>query len=218
MKDGPERRARLERAHLYLVTEPLPEERLRAALAGGVDIVQLRDKGASDQQILEAAPSFRAACAAHGALFVLNDRPDLAVECGADGVHVGQEDAPVEDVRGQIGPDLLIGLSTHAPEQLAAGLSGSADYLCAGPVWETPTKAGRPAAGLGYVGHAAAHAGGRAWFAIGGIDEGNVAEVTAAGASRIVVVRSVRDAPDPGAAARALRAAVSEEASVGSAQ
>lgn len=218
MIDGPARRARLGRAHLYLVTEALPAERLLAALAGGVDIVQLRDKDATDAEILAAAPVFREACDAHGALFFVNDRPDLALACGADGVHVGQEDAPVEQVRSQVGPDLLIGLSTHAPDQFAAGLATSADHLCAGPVWETPTKAGRPAAGLEYVRHAAADAGTRPWFAIGGIDERNAGEVAAAGATRIVVVRAIRDAPDPEAAARALRAAVAGEAPVGTAQ
>jgi thiamine-phosphate pyrophosphorylase len=124
---------------------------------------------------------------------------------------VGQDDAPVAEVRGQLGDELLIGLSTHSPEQFDAALRSQADQLSVGPVWETPTKAGRPAAGLSYLRHAAARGGERPWFAIGGIDEGNVREVVAAGARRIVVVRAIRDAADPEAAAAALRAALDPE-------
>jgi thiamine-phosphate pyrophosphorylase len=135
--------------------------------------------------------------------------------CGADGVHVGQDDMPVAEARRVAGGDVLVGLSTHSPEQLDAALaSGEADQLSVGPVWETPTKEGRPAAGLDYVRHAAQVAADRPWFAIGGIDLGNVREVIEAGASRVVVVRAIRDAADPGAAAAALRAAL-EEAEVG---
>jgi len=130
-------------------------------------------------------------------------------------VHVGQDDMPAADVRERVGDDVLVGLSTHSPEQLDAALaSGVADQLSVGPVWETPTKAGRPAAGLPYVRHAAELAGDRPWFAIGGIDLGNVRAVTQAGASRIVVVRAIRDAHDPAAAASELRAAL-EESPVG---
>jgi thiamine-phosphate pyrophosphorylase len=179
-----------------------------AALEGGVDMVQLRDKSASDSQLHAAVTSLRVLCDRHDALLWLNDRPDLAVEWGLDGVHVGQDDEPVEAVRAAVGPELLIGLSTHSPEQLEAALGGEADQLSVGPVWETPTKEGRPAAGLDYVRHAAGRAAGRAWFAIGGIDMDNVREVTEAGAERIVVVRAIRDAPDPRAAAAALRAAL----------
>lgn len=179
-----------------------------AALAGGVDMVQLRDKSAVDDELREAAAELRGLCDEHEALLWLNDRPGLALECGFDGVHVGQDDEPVEAVRAQVGPELLVGLSTHSPEQLERALGGEADQLSVGPVWETPTKEGRPAAGLGYVRHAAARAAGRAWFAIGGIDMDNVREVTEAGAERIVVVRAIRDAADPRAAAAALRAAL----------
>jgi thiamine-phosphate pyrophosphorylase len=199
---------RLRRARLYLVVEAAAEHVLPAALRGGVDMVQLRDKRADDEEILRTAARFRAVCHEHGALFWLNDRPDLALAAGADGIHVGQDDIPVAEVREQVGDSLLIGLSTHSPAQFDAALRSEADQLSVGPVWETPTKEGRPAAGLEYVRHAAEHGGERPWFAIGGIDLGNVAEVVAAGARRIVVVRAIRDAPDPEAAAAALRAAL----------
>jgi len=211
------RRERLRRARLYFVTDVRPglEELLAVALAGGVDMVQLRDKSASDAELVRAAAVFRRLCDEHGALFWLNDRPDLAGACGADGVHVGQDDMPVADARRVAGANVLVGLSTHSPAQLDAALAaGEADQLSVGPVWETPTKEGRPAAGLDYVRHAARVAGSRPWFAIGGIDLGNVREVIAAGASRVVVVRAIRDAGDPRAAAAALRAAL-QEASVG---
>ena len=181
---------------------------LAAALAGGVDMVQLRDKEAGDDELLRAAAVFRRLCEEHGALFWLNDRPDLAQACGADGVHVGQDDMPVAEVRGIVGPDVLVGLSTHSPAQLAAALDTGADQLSVGPVYATPTKEGRPATGLDYVRHAAESAGERPWFAIGGIDRDNVRDVAAAGARRIVVVRSIRDADDPREAAAALRAAL----------
>ncbi len=211
------RRERLRRARLYFVTDVRPglEELLAAALAGGVDMVQLRDKSASDDELVRAADVFRRLCDEHDALFWLNDRPDLAAACGADGVHVGQDDMPAAEARRVAGEDVLVGLSTHSPAQLDAALaSGEADQLSVGPVWETPTKEGRPAAGLEYVRHAASVAGDRPWFAIGGIDLDNVRDVIAAGASRVVVVRAIRDAEDPRAAAAALREAL-EEAPVG---
>jgi thiamine-phosphate pyrophosphorylase len=200
-------RERLRRARLYLVVEAAAEPVLEPALNGGVDMVQLRDKNADDELLLGAAARFRELCSEHGALFWVNDRPDLAHAAGADGVHVGQ-DEPVDVVREQVGPDLLIGLSTHSPAQFDAALRSEADQLSVGPVWETPTKAGRPAAGLDYVRYAAAAGGDAPWFAIGGIDAGNVEQVVAAGARRIVVVRAIRDAADPEAAARSLRAAL----------
>ena len=203
-----DRRERLRRARLYLVVEAAAEPVLGPALRGGVDMVQLRDKDAPDELILRAAAGFRALCDEHGALFWLNDRPDLARAAGADGVHLGQDDRPVSEARDQLGPDLLIGLSTHSPGQFDAAFASEADQLSVGPVWETPTKAGRPAAGLDYVRHAAEHGGDAPWFAIGGIDAGNVSEVVAAGARRVVVVRAIRDAADPEAAARSLRDAL----------
>ena len=174
-------------------------------------MVQLRDKQADDESILRAAGGLRSLCDEHGALFWLNDRPDLALECGADGVHVGQDDEPVADVRELVGPDVLIGLSTHSPEQFAAAMLSEADQLSVGPVWETPTKAGRPAAGLDYVAFAAQHGGERPWFAIGGIDSANLTQVVAAGARRVVVLRAIRDAADPEAAARDLAGAMPRE-------
>jgi thiamine-phosphate pyrophosphorylase len=201
-------RERLRRARLYLVVEAAAEHVLPAALRGGVDMVQLRDKHAGDDSILSAAARFRAVCHDHGALFWLNDRPDLAVECEADGVHVGQDDQAVSEVRELVGPQTLIGLSTHSPGQFDAALSSDADQLSVGPVWATPTKEGRPAAGLDYVRHAAQRGAETPWFAIGGIDLHNVRQVVAAGARRIVVVRAIRDAGDPRAAASELSGAL----------
>jgi thiamine-phosphate pyrophosphorylase len=201
-------RERLRRARLYLVVEAAAEHVLPAALRGGVDMVQLRDKELDDDSLLEAAARFRAICEEHGALFWLNDRADLALAAGADGVHVGQDDESPEAVRERVGKDLLIGLSTHSAEQFDAALGSEADQLSVGPVWETPTKAGRPATGLDYVRHAAARGGSRPWFAIGGIDETNVGEVVGAGARRVVVLRAIRDADDPEAAARRLRSSL----------
>ena len=195
----------LDAARLYFVVEASASDRLLdAALTGGCDVLQLRDHEASDDELVAAAERFRDACDVHGALFVVNDRPELALQAGADGVHVGQDDLPVDAVRRLVGPDMLIGLSTHAPEQFGAGLDSDADYLSAGPIWETPTKAGRPAAGLNYVRYAASVAT-KPWFAIGGIDEHNIGEVVAAGARRAVVVRAIRDADDPAAVASALK-------------
>jgi thiamine-phosphate pyrophosphorylase len=208
-----DRRERLNRARLYFVTDIRPglEQLLAAALEGGVDMLQLRDKSASDAELLDAAGLFRRLCDSYGALFWLNDRPDLVVQCGADGVHVGQEDMAPSAARALMPGDRLVGLSTHSPSQLELAVaSGDADELSVGPVWATPTKEGRPAAGLEYVRYAARRAGEYPWFAIGGIDLGNVREVIEAGASRIVVVRAIRDAADPRAAAERLCAALYE--------
>ena len=188
-----------------------PTPLLEAALAGGVDLIQLREKSeVADEKLVALSEPFRNAAEAHGALFFMNDRPDLVEACGADGVHVGQDDASVPEARAAAGDGALVGLSTHSPEQFDAALvaEGAArpDQLSAGPVWETPTKEGRPAAGLELIEHAADSANGASWFAIGGIDELNLDEVIHAGAQRIVVVRAIRDADDPEAAARRLRA------------
>jgi thiamine-phosphate pyrophosphorylase len=212
-----DRLERLRRARLYFVTDIRPdlEQLLAAVVAGGVDMVQLRDKSASDEELLAAAEVFRRVCDDGDALFWLNDRADLAPRCEADGVHVGQDDMPPAEVRRVAGIERLVGLSTHSPAQLDAALASSAaDELSVGPVWETPTKEGRAPTGLDYVRYAAAHARDRPWFAIGGIDLANVRDVIKAGASRIVVVRAIRDAPDPRAAAASFRAAL-EEASGG---
>jgi thiamine-phosphate pyrophosphorylase len=203
-----DRRERLLAARLYLVIDAAPAERvLPAALAGGVDIVQLRDKALPDDELIAAARRFRALCDEHGALLIVNDRPDLALECGADGVHVGQDDQETAAVRREVGDELLLGLSTHTPEQIYAARSLPVDYIGVGPVHETPTKPGRPAVGVDLVSYAAAHAG-KPFFAIGGIDESNAGHVARAGAGRLAVVRAIRDADDPEATARALRAAV----------
>jgi thiamine-phosphate pyrophosphorylase len=197
-------RERLRRARLYLVLEAAAEHVLVPALRGGVDMVQLRDKHAADPTILHAAARFRSACDEYGALFWLNDRPDLALECGADGVHVGQDDETPAQARAAVGRERIVGRSTHAPTQAdAAQADPDVDYLAVGPVHATPTKPGRPAAGLDYVSYAARTVT-KPWFAIGGLDAGNVGAVLDRGAQRIVVVRAIAAADDPEAAARAL--------------
>ena len=205
-------RERLATARLYLVCDARPREWLQAAVRGGVDLLQLRDKTLDDGGLVAAARAFREA----GALFILNDRPDLVEACGADGVHVGQDDASPAQARALVGPERIVGRSTHAPEQAdAAEADPDVDYLAIGPVHATPTKPGRPAAGLGYVSYAARTVA-KPWFAIGGLDATNVGEVVERGASRIVVVRAITEADDPAAAARDLRAAL--EAPVGTAR
>ncbi len=201
----------LEDARLYLVCPAIEPGRLRAALDGGVDVVQLRMKDAPDDAILREAAWMREACAAARVPFLVNDRPDLAAAAGADGVHVGQDDVPVAEARRAAGPGRLVGLSTHAPAQLAAAVAAAPDYVAVGPVHATPTKPGRPAAGLDYVCHAASAApAGLPWFAIGGIDATTIGAVVDAGARRVVVVRAITEAPDPAAAAAVLRAALQE--------
>lgn len=209
-----ERGQRLSEARLYLICGAVADELLHAALNGGVDIVQLRLKGASDGEILEAARRFQSACAAHGALFILNDRPDLVEEAGADGVHVGQDDAPPAKARALVGAQRLVGLSTHTPQQVerAAG----ADYIGVGPVYATPTKPGRPAVGLELVRRASRQAR-VPFFAIGGINTRNVAAVRGAGAERIAVVRALTESGDPERTARELRAALTAEVRLGAA-
>ena len=240
--EGPLRRERLRTARLYLCCEARPggkdpEPLLAAALRGGVDIVQLREKSLPRREIELAAQTFRRLCDNNSALFIINDDPDLARACDADGVHLGQDDTTVEEAREMLGPDAIIGLSTHSKEQIAAsrgvpdqadqgrrergvlrtqatedadmrrsGTPPAVDYISVGPIWETPTKLGRPAVGLELISHAASKAP-HPFFAIGGIDSSNVTQVVEAGARRLCVVRAVRDAADPAAAAEALRAA-----------
>jgi thiamine-phosphate pyrophosphorylase len=209
--EGPLRRERLRTARLYLCCEARPhgedpEPLLAAALRGGVDIVQLREKSLPRREIELAAQTFRRLCDNHSALFIVNDDPDLARACDADGVHVGQDDLAAAEARALLGPDAIIGLSTHSEEQIAVAAQAPVDYISVGPIWETPTKQGRPAVGLELVSHAAANAP-HPFFAIGGIDSSNVSQVVEAGARRLCVVRAVRDAADPAAAAEALRAA-----------
>jgi thiamine-phosphate pyrophosphorylase len=208
--DGPLRRERLRTARLYFVCDARPqtdlEALLRAALTGGADIVQLREKELGRAEIERAAGTFRRLADTFSALFIVNDDPELARACDADGVHVGQDDVSAEQARELLGPDAIVGLSTHSEEQIAAGAERPVDYISVGPIWETPTKAGRPGVGLELISHAAEHAP-HPFFAIGGIDTGNAAEVVAAGAERLCVVRALRDSADPEAAASALRQA-----------
>jgi thiamine-phosphate pyrophosphorylase len=215
-KQGDERRERLARARLYVVTGSRQAQGdlpafLDSILDAGVDILQLREKDAEAGDILRWSVEFRAAADRHGALFVVNDRPDLAIAAGADGVHVGQNDLPAPWARRLVGPDVLIGLSTHAPGEFDTAAE-DADYLCAGPVHATPTKPGRPATGVALVVHAAARERSgeetRPWFAIGGVDAATLPEIVEAGATRVVVVRAVADAEDGAAAARALISAL----------
>jgi thiamine-phosphate pyrophosphorylase len=210
-------RERLASARLYLVCEARPRAWLDAALAGGVDLVQLRDRSLDDAGLVAAAREFRSAADGAGALFILNDRPDLVAACRADGVHVGQEDAPPAEARAAVGPDRIVGRSTHAPEQAdAAQADPDVDYVVVGPVHATPTKPGRPATGVGYVEYAARTVT-KPWFAIGGLDAHNLGDVVESGAGRAVVVRAITEAADPGAAARALRTLL-EEVPVGAAR
>jgi thiamine-phosphate pyrophosphorylase len=209
--EGPLRRERLRTARLYLCCEARPrgedpEPLLAAALRGGVDIVQLREKSLPRREIELAAQTFRRLCDNHSALFIVNDDPDLARACDADGVHVGQDDTSVAEARALLGADAIIGLSTHSEEQIVASATAPVDYISAGPIWKTPTKQGRPAVGLELISHAAANAP-HPFFAIGGIDATNVSAVVAAGARRLCVVRAIRDAANPAAAAEELRAA-----------
>jgi thiamine-phosphate pyrophosphorylase len=211
---GADARERLADARLYLCTDARRgrgdlAEFADAALAGGVDVVQLRDKGIEALEELAALRVLADACRRHGRLLAVNDRADVAHAAGADVLHLGQGDLPVPAARALLGDGVLIGRSCHAePEAAAAAAQPGADYFCTGPVWPTPTKPGRPAPGLGLVRYAAALGTDRPWFAIGGIDLGNVDEVLAAGARRIVVVRAITEAADPYAAARDLAAKV----------
>ena len=207
--DGPDRRERLARARLYLVLEAWPhgedpQALLEAALRGGVDVVQLRAKGLEDDALMAAAAPFRAACDEHGALFVLNDRPDLVAGCGADGVHVGRSDTPVAEARSLVGPERLIGLSASTRDEL--GDVRGADYVGV-TAFATPTKEDAVPGGLDLL-RAAAQTLTVPWFAIGGVELSNVSDLVAAGAPGIAVVRAIRDAGDPEAAARELRAAL----------
>jgi thiamine-phosphate pyrophosphorylase len=202
-------RERLAAARLYLCTDARQREGdlpgfLDAVLGAGVGIVQLRQKGLEALDELAFLEVFRRMCDKHGVLLAVNDRADVARAAGADVLHLGQRDLPVETARDIIGPAPVIGRSSHTPAQAAgAARQPGVDYFCAGPVWATPTKPGRPAAGLGLVTAAAALSAPRPWFAIGGIGLDNLGQVLDAGARRVVVVRAITQAPDPAAAAAA---------------
>jgi thiamine-phosphate pyrophosphorylase len=201
---------RLDAARLYLCTDSrsrtgdLPDF-LDAVLAGGVDIVQLREKGLEARAELAALEIFAAAAERHGALFAVNDRADIARAAHAPVLHLGQDDLPVPLAREIVGDEVIIGRSTHDPRQAdAARVEVGVDYYCTGPTWATPTKPGRPAAGLELISHAATAADQRPWFAIGGIENlERLDQVLALGAQRVVVVRAITEAEDPGAAASA---------------
>jgi thiamine-phosphate pyrophosphorylase len=212
-------RERLATARLYLCTDARRgrgdlAEFLDAVLGAGVDIVQLREKGLEAREELALLGVFADACRRHRRLLAVNDRADVALAAGADVLHLGQDDLPVPVARRILGDGPLIGRSSHSPEQAdAAAVQDQVDYFCAGPVWATPTKPGRPGTGLHLISHAAqlshpaqfSHPGRagstRPWFAIGGIGLDNLDDVLAAGATRVVVVRAITDATDPAAAA-----------------
>ena len=209
---GDLRRQRLRWARLYFVCEARPhgqdpEALLNAAMSGGAGMIELRDREHPRNAVERSGRTFRRLANTYGALFIVNDDPYLAMELAADGVHVGQDDMDPAEARRIVGPDAIIGLSTHSREQIAAAAQAPVDYISVGPIWETPTKEGRPATGLDLIREAAQIAE-RPWFAIGGIDPENAYEVTSAGAERLCVVRAIRDAADPRAAATALFGAV----------
>lgn len=211
---GERRRAALQRARLYLCTADRADlaDFVSAVCEAGVDIVQLRDKDLPDRALLERAAIARDAAHGAGALFVLNDRPDLAVACGADGVHVGQDDVPAAVARRIVGPDALVGLSTHTPDELAASAAEPVDYVSAGPVEPTPTKPGRPGTGLDYVRLAAGRSP-HPFFVTGGVSPATLPAIAAAGATRFVVVRALTEAGDPAAVAQELRRLLIDESS-----
>ncbi len=199
----------LASARLYLCTDSRAEQGdfadfLRAAYAGGVDVIQLRDKNIEAAEELEKLEVLRSVAEEFGKLWAVNDRADIALLSGAPVFHVGQKDLPLPAARSLVGTDVSLGLSCHDPAQATAAAASGADYFCVGPLWATPTKPGRAAVGLSMVEHAAALATDKPWFAIGGVDLSTVDQVVDAGASRIVVVRAITHAEDPTAAAQAL--------------
>ena len=195
---GHHRRQKLHQAHLYLVTTPTEQlfEAVEAALQGGLSLVQYRDKTADDRERLSNARKLRQLCDRYDALFIVNDRVDLALAVHADGVHLGQQDLPLAVARQQLGPQRLIGCSTTNPDEMQQAIQDGADYIGVGPVYETPTKPGKAAAGFDYIRHAIQHAA-IPWFAIGGIDPNNIQTVVSAGAARVAVVRAIMYAEQP---------------------
>ncbi len=208
-RTGEWRRLRLTNARLYLCTD-LRLDRgdlepfLHEVLAAGVDVVQMREKQAPPDVLELAGDVFREVAHRYGALFIVNDDPELAVEVGADGVHVGQEDPPPREAREHVGADRLVGRSTHDAGQIARALKEDCDYLAVGPVHATPTKEGRPGIGLTPIRLTASMDTDKPWFVTGGMAPNTAPEVLEVGASRIVVVRAIYDADDPAAATREL--------------
>jgi thiamine-phosphate pyrophosphorylase len=206
--DGRARRERLADARLYLCTPDRPDlaEFLDAVLSGGVDVVQLREKGVEARRELALCEVLADAAGRHGALWSVNDRADVAFAAGPDVLHLGQDDLPVQVARTLLGSAVVVGRSCHDRAQVAAAaVETGVDYFCVGPTWPTPTKPGRPAPGLPLLRYASQLGTARPWFAIGGIDEGNLDQVLDAGARRVVVVRALTEAADPHQAARRLR-------------
>jgi thiamine-phosphate pyrophosphorylase len=206
-RDGRGRRERLAASRLYVCTPIRPDLAAfaDAVLGAGVDLIQLRDKQAEAGPLLEASEVLRAAADRHGALFAVNDRADIALAAGADILHLGQDDLPFTWARRVLGDDVLLGRSTHDLAQATKAAAEPWDYLVAGPVWATATKPGRPATGTALIEAVAALDPPQPWFAIGGITPANLLEITAAGATRIVVVRAITDAPNPATATHTLR-------------
>ena len=201
--------SRLSRTLLYLVTPARPaygdlDPFLALVLEAGVDMVQLREKHMAVDELKPFGEIVRRRTSEHGALFIVNDSVEAALACGADGVHLGQDDMPVGQARSLMGAEALIGLSTHSEEEVSASSETGVDYIGVGPVYETPTKAGRPAVGLGLVRYAAAEAH-TPFFAIGGIDLDNLSRVVEAGATRVSVLRALTEAADPAAVARRMK-------------
>ncbi|MEU4514773.1 thiamine phosphate synthase [Nonomuraea wenchangensis] len=200
-------RPSLSDARLYLCTDGRRDrgdlaQFLDTVLAGGVDIVQLREKGLEAREELALLEVFRDACDRHGKLLAVNDRADIAHAARPDVLHLGQDDLPTTVAREILGDDIVIGRSTHsAAEASAAAVEEGVDYFCCGPIWPTPTKPGRPAPGPSLLRHAASLGEARPWFGIGGIDLANLDEVLSYGVRRVVVVRAITEADDPGAAA-----------------
>jgi thiamine-phosphate pyrophosphorylase len=202
---GGQRLQRLRQSLVYLVTSP--QENLvatvEAALKGGITLVQYRDKNTEDDVRFQRAQQLREICHRYQALFLVNDRVDLALAVGADGVHLGQTDMPIAVARRLLGPQAIIGRSTTNPEEMRRALEEGADYIGVGPVYSTPTKPGKAAAGLDYVRYAATHSP-VPWFAIGGIDADNLSEVLQAGAQQVAIVRAVMEAENPTQSAQAI--------------
>jgi thiamine-phosphate pyrophosphorylase len=217
--DAPALRRRLSSALVYLVTPANPragdlDELLPRVLQAGVDVVQLREKQMEAGPLLGYCEIVRRRTSEFGALFVVNDRVDVALAAGADGVHLGQDDLPPGEARRQLGPVPLIGLSTHSEAQFLAALAAGADYAAVGPVFSTPTKPGRPAVGLDLVGFSADRAD-RPVFAIGGVNSANLPAVMEAGARRVAVVRAITESDDPAEAAFRLSSVLRPPAGTG---